>query len=271
MKTKLNLLLTAVMLLLSANVFAQSGSINPVKGDINEDGTVDVADIVAVIDIMKNGGGTATVGYFYLGTTAPTAENYKTLPGAVTTFASFDAAIGSTASVAAGQTLYLLCPAAWMKGKTPALEDKDGNTISFLEEKDEGTISDYVIYKTQVLDAPNDVVLKTETVYYWYVGHVTENNAMDNTYLTNLVNGKNSTTSTTGPSTLTMPTTTGEILIYIYPTVWGTPNIVDNTGYGTGDTSFESVGLTPPTGYGVRFWSGDSAVIGKTLKITWTK
>ena len=170
MKTKLNLLLTAVMLLLSANVFAQSGSTNPAKGDVNGDGTVDVADIVAVIDIMKNGGGTATVGYFYLGTTAPTAENYKTLPGAVTTFASFDAAVGSTASVAAGQTLYLLCPAAWMKGKTPALEDKDGNTISFLEEKDEVKISDYVIYKTQVMDASSTVTLKKETVYYWYVG-----------------------------------------------------------------------------------------------------
>ena len=49
MKTKLYLLLTAVMLLLSANVFAQSGSTNPVKGDMNGDGTVDVADIAVVI------------------------------------------------------------------------------------------------------------------------------------------------------------------------------------------------------------------------------
>ena len=171
MKTKLNLLLTAVMLLLgSSSVFAQSGSTNPAKGDVNGDGEVNVADIVAVIDIMKNGGGTATVGYFYLGTTKPTAENYKSLPGAVTTFASFDAAVGSTASVAAGQTLYLLCPAAWMKGIMPTLEDKDGNTISFLEEKDEITISDYVIYKTQVMDASSTVTLKKETVYYWYAG-----------------------------------------------------------------------------------------------------
>ena len=41
--------------------------------------------------------------------------------------------------------------------------------ISFLEEKDEVTISDYVIYKTQVWNAPNDVVLKT-TSYYYYAG-----------------------------------------------------------------------------------------------------
>ena len=170
MKTKKILMLMAAMLLSCASAFAQSGN-TPAKGDVNEDGTVDVADIVAVIDIMKNGGGTATVGYFYLGTTKPTALNYKTLPGAVTSYASFDDAVGATASVAAGQTLYLLCPAAWVEEKTPTLEDKDGNSISFLEEKDEVTISDYVIYKTQVWNAPNDVVLKTETpTYYSYVG-----------------------------------------------------------------------------------------------------
>lgn len=169
MKTK-TIFMLAAMLLMSMGAFAQSGNNTPAKGDVNNDGTVDVADIVAVIDIMKNGGGTATVGYFYLGTTEPTAENYKTLPGVVTTYTSFDDAVGTSASVAAGETLYLLCPAAWMEEKTPTLEDQDGNSISFLEEKDEITISDYVIYKTQVWNAPNDVVLKTQVTYYSYVG-----------------------------------------------------------------------------------------------------
>lgn len=169
MKTK-TIFMLAAMLLMSMGAFAQSGNNTPAKGDVNNDGTVDVADIVAVIDIMKNGGGTATVGYFYLGTTEPTAENYKTLPGVVTTYTSFDAAVGTSASVAAGETLYLLCPAAWMEEKTPTLEDKDGNSISFLDEKDEITISDYVIYKTQVWNTPNDVVLKAQETYYLYVG-----------------------------------------------------------------------------------------------------
>ena len=113
---------------------------------------------------------------------------------------------------------------------------------------------------------------QNQPTYYWYVGHVSESNAMDNTYLTNLVTGENgnSTTSTTGPSTLTMPTTSGEILLYIYPTIWGTPNIVDNTGYGTGDDTFENAGLTPPNGYNITFWNGGN-VEGKTLDITWTK
>ena len=112
MKQKLFMLL-AVILLGSASAFAQSGSETPIKVDVNGDGVVDIADIAAVIDIIKNNQG--------------------------------------------------------------------------------------------------------PTIYYWYVGHVSESNAMDNTYLTNLVTGENgnSTTSTTGPSTLTIPTTSGEILLYI--------------------------------------------------------
>lgn len=73
MKTK-KLILTAAMLLMSVCTFAQSGT--PLKGDVNGDGKVDVADIVAVIEIMKNGGGTAgeTRYYWYCGQDHP-SEN----------------------------------------------------------------------------------------------------------------------------------------------------------------------------------------------------
>ena len=167
MKTKLNLLLTAVMLMLGVNVFAQSGSTNPVKGDVNGDGVVSVADIVAVIDIIMNGGGTATDCYFYLGTTVPTADNYKTLPGAVTTFTAIDEAVGTEADVAAGQTLYMMCPTAWMEGKSVAVETQSGETIDFLEDVDDATVPGYLIYKTQVWDAPSTVTLRTNVYYYF--------------------------------------------------------------------------------------------------------
>lgn len=73
MKTKFFMLLAAV--LLSASAFAQSEGTTPLKGDVNNDGTVDVADINAVIEIMKNGGGTGeeTKYYWYVGQTPPTA------------------------------------------------------------------------------------------------------------------------------------------------------------------------------------------------------
>ena len=61
-------------MLLSVGAFAQSeNNGTPLKGDVNGDGTVDVADIAAIIQIMKNGGGTAetTKYYWYVGQTDP--------------------------------------------------------------------------------------------------------------------------------------------------------------------------------------------------------
>ena len=71
MKTK-KLFLMAAMLLMSVCAFAQNNN-TPLKGDVNEDGKVDVADIVAILKIMKDAGGTAgeTTYYWYAGQTDP--------------------------------------------------------------------------------------------------------------------------------------------------------------------------------------------------------
>lgn len=84
MKQKLFMLL-AVILLGSASAFAQSGSDTPIKGDVNGDGVVDIADIVAVIDIIKNAQGTTTTYYFSIGITPVTSSNYTTANNATTT------------------------------------------------------------------------------------------------------------------------------------------------------------------------------------------
>lgn len=70
MKQKILMLLAAV-LLSSVNAFAQSGDSESLKGDVNGDGIVDVADINAIIEIMKNNG--TTTYYWYVGTTKPTS------------------------------------------------------------------------------------------------------------------------------------------------------------------------------------------------------
>lgn len=74
MRTKIFFLL-ATMLLTSMCAFAQSGNNGTLKGDVNGDGVVDVADINAIIQIMKDGGGTGeeTKYYWYVGPTPPTA------------------------------------------------------------------------------------------------------------------------------------------------------------------------------------------------------
>ena len=77
MKQKI-LMLLAVVLLSSASAFAQSGNSEPLKGDVNGDGMVDVADIAAIIDIMANGGGTVDgKQYWYIGVSDP--YNFTTI------------------------------------------------------------------------------------------------------------------------------------------------------------------------------------------------
>ena len=76
MKAKIVFLLAAFLMLFSVSANAQSGG-TPIKGDVNEDGVVDIADINAIIDIMKNGGGTSgeTKYYWYIGVIPPTDPN----------------------------------------------------------------------------------------------------------------------------------------------------------------------------------------------------
>lgn len=167
MKQRLFVIMAAMLLSISA--FAQSQS--TLKGDVNGDGIIDVEDITSVVDIILSG---KTYGYFYFGTTEPTADNFTSLPGAVASYTSIGEAVGATASVDNGETLYMLCPAAWMKGKHVEVEDGDGNSYDFVEDTDAGTISCYVIYKTQAFNEATDAILKfnnsSAETYYWYVG-----------------------------------------------------------------------------------------------------
>ena len=255
-------LLLAAVLLGSASAFAQSGNIEPARGDVNGDGVVDVADINAVIAIMKDGGGAVTVGgYFYLGTTQPTAANYKTLPGVVSTYTSIDDAVGTSVSVAAGETLYMLCPAAWVEEKTVELEDKAENKFNFLDEKDATTISGYVIYKTQVWNAPNDVVLKTVTTYKWHIGTTSP----DKTSWSESDFNKTSQS----PITSFTAVTSNPFTIWIVPNSWGTVSSMKTGG------ELRNPWITPvpwnptlPTGYTAYYttFSADTPI----TDITWS-
>lgn len=70
MKQKLLMMLAALMLM-GTSAMAQSETL---KGDVNADGAVDVADIAAVIQIMKDNGDIETKYYWYLGTEKLTTD-----------------------------------------------------------------------------------------------------------------------------------------------------------------------------------------------------
>ena len=108
--------------------------------------------------------------------------------------------------------------------------------------------------------------------YYWYVGSMSEADALNPETLGTIVNGKNATSSTTGISTLVIPNDElNETIVFVYPEIWGRPNITDINGYGTGDMYYKDEGFELPAGYNATVWSGDSSVKGETLKITWSK
>ena len=68
MKTKLFFVLASLMMLMSTSAMAQSETI---KGDVNGDGIVDVADIAAVIKIMTENGDIKKKYYWYVGQENP--------------------------------------------------------------------------------------------------------------------------------------------------------------------------------------------------------
>ena len=74
MKTKIFALFAAMMLLMGTTVMAQSDkteSATEIKGDVNSDGIVDVADIAAVIAVINEQGTVAPQYYWYVGQENP--------------------------------------------------------------------------------------------------------------------------------------------------------------------------------------------------------
>ena len=94
MKQKLFMMLAALMLL-GTSAMAQSETL---KGDVNADGVVDVADINAVIKIMTEANDPG-VYYWYAGWTEPTAANIATIINE-----TYPSAKGSTTMNPAGKT-----------------------------------------------------------------------------------------------------------------------------------------------------------------------
>lgn len=201
MKTKNLLMLIAAMLLSCASAFAQSGN-TPAKGDVNEDGTVDVADIVNVIKIMKEGGGAVgeKMCYWYAGTNngnAVTADNFTGVASRIP-----ESEVPETGSVTAnGQFVYFVMPET---KHLESLTDGNGSAVEF-------TCTDvmgYHIYKTN--DKINGIINYSvvQTVYYWYAGQ----NQPTSTDVTPEVDDENFTNNkwhTLGSATTIAKTITG--------------------------------------------------------------
>ena len=151
MKTKFFFLLAAV--LLSASAFAQSENTTPLKGDVNNDGTVDVADINAVIEIMKNGGGTGeeTKYYWYAGTIEPNENNITSIGNSLsdkptTWTASNPKSIAATNNTGDSSYIYYCFPTNW----NVVVLDSDKITVMTLADVSTFTLNniEYTVKRT---------------------------------------------------------------------------------------------------------------------------
>ena len=117
MKTKIFALMATMLLLMGTTAIAQSDNTKKettegnIKGDVNGDGVVDVADIAAVIAVMHEQGTVKQQYYWYAGWTEPTEANIgelvnKQYPADTkqTTFAN----AGKTSTTTSGVTFDLL-------------------------------------------------------------------------------------------------------------------------------------------------------------------
>lgn len=77
MKKKILSLLAAFFMLFGTSAMAQVDS--TLEGDVNGDGVVDIADITAVIAIIKQNAEENPTYYWYAGWTEPTAANIATI------------------------------------------------------------------------------------------------------------------------------------------------------------------------------------------------
>ena len=212
MKTKKFFMLLAAVLL-SVSAFAQSGNNEPLNGDVNGDGTVDVADMVGVIKIMKDGGG--AVGekhaYWYAGTNggnAVTADNFTDVATKIA-----ESEIPQTGTVtASGQYVYIVLPET---RHLESLTDEGGSAVEFACTD----VMGYHIYRT--VGAINTKLNYTieETTYYWYLGTTKPTN--DAFIESNGTISQNSITSININNN-------DNYQYFAWPKEWGEPTLIDN-------------------------------------------
>lgn len=212
MKTK-KLFLMAAMLLTSVCTFAQNST--PLKGDVNEDGTVDVADLVSIMKIMKDAGG--AVGektcYWYAGVNggnAVTETNFTDIASKIA-----ESQIPQTGFVtAADQYVYfVMLETRFMS----SLTDANGIAVDY----DCTDAYGYHIYKTQKKYSGELSYGIAERIYYWYAGTTEPTSSNLASIMTSSTNAK-PTTWTSNPQSVSITNNTGSpaYFYYCFPTEW---------------------------------------------------
>lgn len=137
--------------------------------DVNHDGFVNVADIVEMVNIMKESSNSGS-GYFWLGNTLPTANTFPTLggkevAGIVTTYTSLDDAMAKASrTYSANEYAIVFYPSSW--GTKEGLVFYDAANMKYYEikKKELSDFPDYTYYESESkIGADTTITLSTET------------------------------------------------------------------------------------------------------------
>ena len=254
MKTKITFLLASLLMtLFSVNANAQSNT-TPIKGDVNGDGVVDVADINAIIAIMKDGGGTVTEhkNNCYIGVTKKEVFTEDDLN-------QYVAERPSKITIPAGQYGTWIYPASWGK-PTSAISN-----LSNAEEVQAFNYSDLTLpngYTGMWINLTSETTYTlTWPEYTWYKGMASEQEIQTQSYIDGL-----SLNQTTKPTdTITM---NKGYNVMLFPSSWGIPTLWEDTNhtFEAGIYTAEDLGINNPTGYNVIVYEFNDNI---TLYVQW--
>ena len=140
------------------------------KYDLNNDGVVNVADIVEEVNIINSGEGTGS-GYFWLGNYYPTSLNFPTLngkevEGIVTTYTSLDEAMAKASrTYFAGEWAVVMYPSSWGTKDDLVLLDNENKKYYKILRRDLSDFPDYTYYETTIKIVDNTTItLSTESL-----------------------------------------------------------------------------------------------------------
>ena len=231
MKTKFFFFL-AMLLMSSVGAFAQSETNKPLKGDLNEDGEVDAADVVVLVDIIMKKNVDSNKYYWYAGTTLPSESNINSIAtGSETSRPNWTAdnpqSIAATNNTDEAQPLYYCFPTEWN------VVTLDVNKTNIIELVNEGTFTyngtEYTVLRTgrniavgttKNYWAKCDNITDPEPTYYWYAGTTLPDASNINTIGTSETSKPNWTAD--NPQSLAVTNNTGEstFIYYCFPTTW---------------------------------------------------
>ena len=293
MKTK-RLFFLAAMLLMSVCGFAQSGGGDPIPGDVNGDGVVDVGDIVAVIngaatgdvnndgnvdgdditaiiDIIQSNNENAPVTYkYYLG---ETEQETFTESDLVLTATEPITSITAHQSVGENEVTLWIYPTSW--GRPSSIKSGSAEMLQSWRFNDDWAIVPYGYTSAWTAVDGTETWTVTWPYYKYYLGIISESNLQNQQYVNDLIANSPTTTTNAPITSITLPsgapTNNGYEHIFIYPSDWGTPTLIDhNTSQVLPLNTLLDAGISNPTGYAGFFLIDPMNNAGGVIDITWS-